>query len=71
MARKQYPHVTRSRAYDATVKGANRCFCGAVATHRVEISVSFFLGDDEVRPRCDEHLNSTSLEKWNPSIPKK
>lgn len=66
MAKKQYPHVMTSRAYKIPVQG-NLCFCGQLASHKVEIAVSWFRGDDITRPRCLDHINDPRSAKYGDS----
>ena len=58
---KSYPLIGSARARDnwiKTPKGAPKCIaigCDCKATHRVEVRVNYFRGDDEVGNACPQH----------------
>lgn len=73
---KSYPIVGSARKRDAWVKnpkGAPKCIafgCDFRATHRVDVEVNWFRGDDEVGNACQQHkddaeavLNGIELNK--------
>ena len=58
---KQYPNIgssTLRKAWATNQNGAPKCMaesCECKATHRVEVQVNWFRGDDEVGNACDAH----------------
>ena len=58
---KQYPNIGSSRPRDGwkkNPKAAPKCIaigCECKATHRVEVQVNWFRGDDEVGNACPQH----------------
>ncbi|WP_312463418.1 hypothetical protein [Comamonas sp.] len=63
---KRYPTIGNVRARDAwrkNPKGAPQCVapgCGCKATHRVDVEVNCFRGDDEVGNACPLHKNDAA-----------
>jgi|GEM_PF-861066 len=63
---KGYPAIGNARARNAwrkNPKGAPQCVapgCGCKATHRVDVEVNCFRGDDEVGNACPLHKNDAA-----------
>lgn len=63
---KCYPIIGNIRARDAwrkNPKGAPQCVapgCACKATHRVDVEVNYFRGDDEVGNACPLHKNDAA-----------
>lgn len=53
MSKKTYPVIGASRKQRDTSQA--KCKCGQRATHKVDIQVNIFRGDDEVELACEEH----------------
>lgn len=65
MSKRQYPRLGSSKHMKAwqnmPERARPRCEvvgCGCAATHKVEIEVSWFRGDDVVAKACGNHINS-------------
>lgn len=62
----KYPRIGSARLRDAwkkTPKTAPKCIvagCCCRATHRVDVEVNYFRGDDEVGNACDQHKGNAS-----------
>lgn len=50
---KKYPVIGQTRKRPDTSQA--KCRCGQRATHKVDIQVNIFRGDDEVVLACEEH----------------
>lgn len=62
----KYPRIGSARLRDAWKKvpiGAPKCIvagCACRATHRVDVEVNCFRGDDEVGNACEQHKGNAS-----------
>ena len=58
MSNRKYPRISRFQKYKGHPNGMPKCqLCDNKAVGKVEIQTSWMRGDDEYRPRCDDHKN--------------
>ncbi len=56
MSNRKYPRISRFQKYKGHPNGMPKCqLCEKKAVGKVEIQTTWMRGDDECRPRCDDH----------------